>query len=70
MFVSTFNGLRDTKHPSFGTIVNILDTVAKYRSFVVMLDLECDDLVIQMFKTFFAVVRFSFLTCVGNSVNN
>lgn len=56
LFVSTFNGLRDTKDPSFGRIVNILDTVAKYRSFVVMLDLECDDLVKEMFKTFFTVV--------------
>ncbi|KAI7731479.1 hypothetical protein M8C21_026903, partial [Ambrosia artemisiifolia] len=56
LFVSTFKGLKDTKDPSFGRIVNILDTVAKYRSFVVMLDLECDDLVNEMFKTFFDVV--------------
>ncbi|KAM0049108.1 putative sister chromatid cohesion protein Pds5 [Helianthus debilis subsp. tardiflorus] len=55
LFVSTFKGLKDTKDPSFGRIVNILDTVAKYRSFVVMLDLECDDLVNEMFKTFFNV---------------
>ncbi|KAK9051851.1 hypothetical protein SSX86_028479 [Deinandra increscens subsp. villosa] len=53
LFVSTFKGLHDTKDPSFGRIVNILDTVAKYRSFVVMLDLECDDLVNETFKTFF-----------------
>ncbi|KAJ9563026.1 hypothetical protein OSB04_008186 [Centaurea solstitialis] len=55
LFVSTFNGLRDTKDPSFGRRVIILDTIAKYRSFVVMLDLECDDLVNEMFKTFFGV---------------
>ncbi|KVH96669.1 Armadillo-like helical [Cynara cardunculus var. scolymus] len=55
LFVSTFNGLRDTKDPSFGRRVIILDTIAKYRSFVVMLDLECDDLVNKMFKTFFDV---------------
>nr|GEV61445.1 sister chromatid cohesion protein PDS5 homolog B-like isoform X1 [Tanacetum cinerariifolium] len=55
LFVTTFNGLRDTKDPSFERRVHILDTVAKYRSFVVMLDLECDELVNQMFKTFFAV---------------
>ncbi|KAJ9566892.1 hypothetical protein OSB04_002858 [Centaurea solstitialis] len=35
--------------------VTILDTVAKYRSCIVMLDLECDDLVNEMFRTFFAV---------------
>nr|XP_043623301.1 sister chromatid cohesion protein PDS5 homolog B-like isoform X2 [Erigeron canadensis] len=55
LFVSTFSGLKHTKDPSFGRIVNILETVAKYRSFVVMLDLECDELVNQMFKTFFTV---------------
>lgn len=64
LFVSTFKGLKDNKDPSFGRIVNILDTVAKYRSFVVMLDLECDDLVNEMFKTFFSVARFGFLTLV------
>ncbi|KAD4982238.1 hypothetical protein E3N88_18909 [Mikania micrantha] len=53
LFVNTFKGLQDVKDPSFGRVVNILDTVAKYRSFVVMLDLECDDLVNEMFKTFF-----------------
>ncbi|XP_071707442.1 sister chromatid cohesion protein PDS5 homolog A-like [Rutidosis leptorrhynchoides] len=56
LFVSTFSGLKDTKDPSFERRVNVLDVVAKYRSFVVMLDLECDDLVNEMFKTFFAVV--------------
>ncbi|CAH1423707.1 unnamed protein product [Lactuca virosa] len=55
LYVSTFNGLRDTKDPSFERRVIVLDTVAKYRSFVVMLDLECDDLINEMFKTFFTV---------------
>ncbi|CAI9279977.1 unnamed protein product [Lactuca saligna] len=57
LYVSTFNGLRDTKDPSFEKRVIVLDTVAKYRSFVVMLDLECDDLINEMFKTFFTVAR-------------
>ncbi|CAI9270247.1 unnamed protein product [Lactuca saligna] len=55
LIVSTFSGLRDTKSPSFGRRVTILETVAKYRSCIVMLDLECDDLVNEMFRTFFAV---------------
>ncbi|OMO76990.1 Armadillo-like helical [Corchorus capsularis] len=57
LIVSTFNGLNDTSGPSFGRRVVILETLAKYRSCVVMLDLECDDLVNEMFRTFFAVVR-------------
>ncbi|KAJ0808766.1 putative sister chromatid cohesion protein Pds5 [Helianthus annuus] len=55
LIVSTFSGLRDTRGPSYGRRVTILETVAKYRSCVVMLDLECDDLINEMFTTFFAV---------------
>lgn len=58
MIVGTFSGLSDTNGPSFGRRVVILETLARYRSCVVMLDLECDDLVNKMFSTFFAVVRF------------
>ncbi|CAJ2649386.1 unnamed protein product [Trifolium pratense] len=55
--VSTFSGLSDTNGPSFGRRVVILETLAKYRSCVVMLDLECDDLVNEIFNTFVAVAR-------------
>ncbi|KAE9591537.1 hypothetical protein Lalb_Chr20g0119541 [Lupinus albus] len=57
LIVSTFSGLSDTSGPSFDQRVAILDTLAKYRSCVVMLDLECDDLVNDMFRTFFTVAR-------------
>lgn len=58
MIVDTFSGLGDIQGPSFGRRVVILETVARYRSCVVMLDLECNDLVNEMFSTFFAVVRY------------
>ncbi|KAL2571387.1 hypothetical protein GLYMA_17G005500v4 [Glycine max] len=57
LIVGTFRGLSDTNGPSFGRRVVILETLARYRSCVVMLDLECDDLVNEMFRIFFAVVR-------------
>ncbi|CAI9760225.1 unnamed protein product [Fraxinus pennsylvanica] len=57
LIVSTFSGLSDTNGPSFGRRVVILETLARYRSCVVMLDLECDDLVNEMFSTFFSVAR-------------
>ncbi|KAK4259162.1 hypothetical protein QN277_005520 [Acacia crassicarpa] len=57
LIVGTFSGLSDPSGPSFGRRVAILETLAKYRSCVVMLDLECDDLVNEMFSTFFAVAR-------------
>ncbi|XP_068463177.1 sister chromatid cohesion protein PDS5 homolog A-like isoform X2 [Phaseolus vulgaris] len=57
LIVGTFRGLSDTNGPSFGRRVVILETLAKYRSCVVMLDLECNDLVNEMFSIFFAVAR-------------
>ncbi|XP_016903052.2 sister chromatid cohesion protein PDS5 homolog A isoform X1 [Cucumis melo] len=57
LIVGTFSGLNDTTGPSFGRRVVILETLAKYRSCVVMLDLDCDDLVNEMFGTFLAVAR-------------
>lgn len=55
LIVSTFSGLSDTSAPSSERRVHILETLAKYRSCVVMLDLECDDLVNQIFTTFLSV---------------
>ena len=58
MIVSTFSGLGDINSSSFGRRVVILETLARYRSCVVMLDLECNDLIYEMFSTFFSVVRY------------
>ncbi|KAG6583667.1 Sister chromatid cohesion protein PDS5-like B, partial [Cucurbita argyrosperma subsp. sororia] len=57
LIVGTFSGLNDTTGPSFGRRVVILETLAKYRSCVVMLDLDCEDLVNEMFSTFLSVAR-------------
>ncbi|KAJ0240559.1 Uncharacterized protein HA466_0221710 [Hirschfeldia incana] len=57
LIVCAFTGLGDVGGPSFGRRVVILETVAKYRSCVVMLDLECDDLVKEVFTTFLDVAR-------------
>ncbi|KAL5647595.1 hypothetical protein ACJX0J_041950, partial [Zea mays] len=47
-----FKHLDDIESPFFGRRTSILDTVAKVRSCVVMLDLECDDLINDMFHHF------------------
>lgn len=57
LIVGTFSGLNETSGPSFGRRVIILETLARYRSCVVMLDLECDDLISELFRTFLAVAR-------------
>ncbi|GMP73500.1 hypothetical protein CsSME_00031242 [Camellia sinensis var. sinensis] len=68
LIVSTFTGLSDTSGPSFGRRVFILETLARYRSCVVMLDLECDDLVNQMFSTFLSVTSDDHPESVLNSM--
>jgi sister chromatid cohesion protein PDS5 len=57
LIVGTFHGLNDINNQSFGRRVAILETVARYRACVMMLDLECDDLIMNMFQTFLEVVR-------------
>ena len=37
--------------------VSILDTVVKVRSCLVVLDLECDPLIVEMFQIFFKIIR-------------
>ncbi|XP_062233052.1 sister chromatid cohesion protein PDS5 homolog A-like [Phragmites australis] len=56
LIVGTFSGLSDVSSQSFGRRVAILETVARYRACVVMLDLECDDLITDMFRMFLQVV--------------
>jgi sister-chromatid-cohesion protein PDS5 len=57
LIVGIFRGLDDVHSPSFSSRVNILETVAKVRSCVVMLDLDCDDLITEMFEIFFTTIR-------------
>jgi sister-chromatid-cohesion protein PDS5 len=56
LIVGTFHGLSDVNSQTFSRRVAILETVARYRACVVMLDLECDDLITDMFRTFLEVV--------------
>ncbi|KAL8539683.1 hypothetical protein ACS0TY_001335 [Phlomoides rotata] len=51
------NRLDDTASPFFSKRAKLVETVAKLRFGLVMLDIGCEDLVIKMFKSFFSVVR-------------
>lgn len=57
LIVSSFVHLYDKASRSYYKRTSILETVAKVRSCVVMLDLECDDLVVEMFQNFFKSIR-------------
>ncbi|KAI4316392.1 hypothetical protein L6164_024376 [Bauhinia variegata] len=57
LIVSSFENLFDMSSQSYKKRTSILETVAKVRSCVVMLDLECDALILKMFQHFFKAVR-------------
>lgn len=54
--VEAFGNLDDMDSPSFAKRVSILETVAKVRSCVLMLDLECEDLIRDTFHHFFRTI--------------
>ncbi|MCO5560048.1 hypothetical protein L7F22_013654 [Adiantum nelumboides] len=56
LIVASFKGLNETSSPHYERRVNILEAVATYRSCVVMLDLDCDHLIQEMFEIFFSTV--------------
>ncbi|KAJ0984877.1 hypothetical protein J5N97_003233 [Dioscorea zingiberensis] len=54
--VETFEKLDEMSSQSYVKRVSILETVAKVRSCVVMLDLECDALILEMFHHFLKTI--------------
>lgn len=54
--VSAFEGLDETSSSSFARRTTILEIMANLRICVVMLDVGCDDLILEMFRIFFSVV--------------
>ncbi|XP_062097335.1 sister chromatid cohesion protein PDS5 homolog C isoform X2 [Humulus lupulus] len=57
LIVSSFENLCDKSSRSYTKRTSILETVAKVRSCVVMLDLECDALILEMFEHFLKAIR-------------
>ncbi|CAH8360726.1 unnamed protein product [Eruca vesicaria subsp. sativa] len=57
LIVSSFEYLPDYYSRSYSKRISILETVAKVRSCVVMLDLECDSLIVEMFQSFLKAIR-------------
>ncbi|KAK7851053.1 hypothetical protein CFP56_043116 [Quercus suber] len=44
---------------SYNKVVSILDTIAKVKLCLVMLDLECDALVVEIFQSFLKIIRWN-----------
>lgn len=59
LIVSSFENLYDKSSRSYTRRASILETVAKVRSCVVMLDLECDAMVVEMFQHLLNSIRYN-----------
>uniref|UniRef100_A0A2N9FL00 Uncharacterized protein n=1 Tax=Fagus sylvatica TaxID=28930 RepID=A0A2N9FL00_FAGSY len=55
--IATFDNLSHVSNHYYTKAVFILDTFAKVKSCLVMLDLECNALVVEMFQTFLKIIR-------------
>ncbi|CAA3030755.1 neurofilament heavy polypeptide-like [Olea europaea subsp. europaea] len=57
LIVSSFEHLYDKSSRSYAKRAMILETVSKVRSCVIMLDLECDQMITEMFQHFLKAIR-------------
>ncbi|XP_052620681.1 sister chromatid cohesion protein PDS5 homolog C isoform X1 [Lactuca sativa] len=70
LIVSSFEDLSDQSSRSYNKRSSILETVSKVRSCVIMLDLECDELIVEMFEHFLRSVRDYHLESIYSSMEN
>ncbi|GAV71980.1 Cnd1 domain-containing protein [Cephalotus follicularis] len=68
LIFSMFSELADTKSPYFSRRVKILETVARCKCCVILLDIDSNDLVLEMFNIFFSVVRKDHQQCLKNDI--
>ncbi|XP_076898420.1 sister chromatid cohesion protein PDS5 homolog D-like [Bidens hawaiensis] len=57
LYVLAFKQLSNVTGQSYHKVIHILQSVAKVKSFLLMLDLECDALVFEMFEQFLSKIR-------------
>ena len=57
LIVAAFDNMSHVSTRSYKKVASILDTIAKVKFCLVMLDLECDALVVEMFQSFLKIIR-------------
>ena len=57
LILAAFENMSHVSTRSYKKVVSILDTIAKVKLYLVMLDLECDTLVVEMFQSFLKIIR-------------
>ncbi|XP_030940139.1 sister chromatid cohesion protein pds5-like [Quercus lobata] len=59
LIVAACENMSHVSTRSYKKVTSILDTIAKVKLCLVMLDLECDALVVEMFQSFLKMIRFN-----------
>lgn len=62
LIIGLFADLADTENSLFSKRVKVLDTVAQLKCCLLMLEIDCIDLVLEMFNVFFSAVRLRFIS--------
>nr|POE92638.1 sister chromatid cohesion protein pds5 [Quercus suber] len=57
LIVAAFENMSNVSTRSYKKVASILDIISKVRLSLVMLDLECDALVVEMFQSFLKIIR-------------
>lgn len=57
LILENFQDLDNSAGSTFGKKLEILWGMATFKTYVIMFDLECDDLILQMFQCFFSIRR-------------
>ena len=57
LILAAFENMSHVSTRSYKKVVSILDTIAKVKLCMVMLELECDALVVEMFQSFLKIIR-------------
>ena len=68
LILEAFENMSHVSIRSYKKVVSILDTIAKVKLCLVMLDLECDALVIEMFQSFLKIIRSNHLPIVLSTI--
>ncbi|XP_023875273.1 sister chromatid cohesion protein PDS5 homolog D [Quercus suber] len=57
LILAAFENMSHVSTRSYKKVVSILDTIEKVKLCLMMLDLECDALVVEMFQSFLKIIR-------------
>ena len=57
LIVAAFENMPHVSTRSYKKVVSILDTIAEFKLCLVLLDLKCDALVVEMFQSFLKIIR-------------